>query len=107
MHCSRMSLHTCSAGLRQEPAVRNRLPAGCLPPLLWLTRARLAETREMVCDDLAAEAVGGREGYARSLLRLARMLSDRKAPRILHAIGILDANIFERRVMYLTGEVLK
>jgi TonB family protein len=71
-------------------------------PLLWLTRARLAETRELVCDAMAAEAVGGREGYARSLLRLARMLSDRKAPRILHAIGILDANIFERRVMHLT-----
>ncbi|HUD12459.1 MAG TPA: M56 family metallopeptidase [Terracidiphilus sp.] len=76
-------------------------------PLLWLTRARFAETREMVCDDLAAEAVGGREGYARSLLRLARMLSDRKAPRILHAIGILDANIFERRVMYLTRRSLE
>jgi TonB family protein len=76
-------------------------------PLLWLTRARLAETRELVCDDLAAEAVGGREGYAKSLLRLARMLSDRKAPRILHAIGILDANIFERRVMHLTRRSLE
>jgi TonB family protein len=71
-------------------------------PVLWLTRARLAETRELVCDAMAADAVGGRESYAKSLLRLARMLSDRKAPRILHAIGILDANIFERRVMYLT-----
>ncbi len=71
-------------------------------PLLWLTRARLAETRELVCDAMAAGAVGGRASYAKSLLRLARMLSDRKAPRILHAIGILDANIFERRVMYLT-----
>jgi TonB family protein len=71
-------------------------------PLLSLTRARLAETRELVCDAMAAEAVGGRESYARSLLRLASMLSDRPAPRILHAIGILDANIFERRVMHLT-----
>jgi TonB family protein len=71
-------------------------------PLLSLTRARLAETRELVCDAMAAEAVGGREGYARSLLRLASMLSDRRAPRVLHAIGILDANIFERRVMNLT-----
>ncbi len=71
-------------------------------PLVSLTRTRLAETRELVCDARAAEAVGGREGYARSLLRLASMLSDRNAPRILHAIGILDANIFERRVMQLT-----
>jgi len=76
-------------------------------PLLWLTRTRLAETRELVCDAMAAEAVGGRESYARSLLRLARMLSDGKTPRILHAIGILDANIFERRVMYLTRRSLE
>jgi TonB family protein len=73
-------------------------------PLLWMTRARLAETRELVCDAMAADAAGGRENYARSLLRLARMLTDRRAPRILHAIGIFDANIFERRVMHLTAK---
>jgi TonB family protein len=71
-------------------------------PVLWLTRTRVAESRELVCDAMAAEAVGGREIFAKSLLRLARMLSDRKAPRIFHAIGIFDANIFERRVMQLT-----
>jgi TonB family protein len=71
-------------------------------PLLWLTRSRLAESREMVCDAMAAEAVAGRESYARSLLRLASMLSDRTPARTLHAIGIFDANIFERRVMNLT-----
>jgi TonB family protein len=76
-------------------------------PLLSLTRKRLAETRELVCDAMAAEAVGGRESYARSLLRLARMLSDRSAPRVLHAIGIFDANIFERRVMHLTRRSLE
>jgi TonB family protein len=77
-------------------------------PLLWLTRLRLAESREMVCDRMAADAVRGRERYVRSLLRLASMLSDRPPTRILHAIGIFDANTFERRVMNLTkrsGEV--
>jgi TonB family protein len=73
-------------------------------PALWMTQRRLSETRELVCDGMAAQAVGGRESYARSLLRLARMLTDRERPRILHAIGILDANIFERRVMHLTGK---
>ena len=76
-------------------------------PLLSLTRKRVAETRELVCDVMAAEAVGGRESYARSLLRLARMLSDRPAPRVLHAIGIFDANIFERRVMQLSRRSLE
>jgi TonB family protein len=71
-------------------------------PLLWLTRQRLAESREMVCDQMAADAVAGRERYVRSLLRLASMLSDRPPTRTLHAIGIFDANTFERRVMNLT-----
>jgi TonB family protein len=71
-------------------------------PLLSLTRARIAETRELVCDAMAVDALPGRESYARSLLRMAAMLTDRKTPRLLHAIGILDANIFERRVMNLT-----
>jgi TonB family protein len=71
-------------------------------PLLWLTRLRVAESREMVCDRMAAEAVAGREKYLRCLLRLASMLSDRRPAGVLHAIGIFDANIFERRVMNLT-----
>jgi TonB family protein len=71
-------------------------------PVLWLTRLRLAESREMVCDRMAADALRGRERYVRSLLRLASMLSDRPPTRILHAIGIFDANTFERRVMNLT-----
>jgi TonB family protein len=71
-------------------------------PLFWLTRSRVAESREMVCDVMAAEAVAGRERYARSLLRLASMLATGTPARTLHAIGIFDANIFERRVMNLT-----
>ncbi len=73
-------------------------------PVLWLTRAKLAESREMVCDAMAAEAVAGRDAYARSLLRLASMLSERTPARTLHAIGIFDANIFERRIMSLTEQ---
>jgi TonB family protein len=80
-------------------------------PLVWRTRARVAESRELVCDAMAAdaiaaEAVAGRRQYAHSLLRLASMLS--AGPRVanFHALGILslntDARIFERRIMTLT-----
>jgi TonB family protein len=71
-------------------------------PVLWLTRSSLAETREMICDSIAADATAGRGRYTRSLLRLAAMMSDHTPARTLHAIGIFDANIFERRVMNLT-----
>lgn len=71
-------------------------------PLLWLTRLRIAESREMVCDELAAHATHGTARYAHSLLRLAASFT-RPTPAVtLHAIGILDANILERRVMKLT-----
>jgi TonB family protein len=75
-------------------------------PLLWRTRARVAESRELVCDAVAAEAVAGRKQYAQSLLRLASMLACRPAIPTLHALGILsfneDRNALERRVMTLT-----
>ncbi|MDQ1454185.1 MAG: hypothetical protein QOK38_4051 [Acidobacteriaceae bacterium] len=80
-------------------------------PLLWRTRAHVAESRELVCDAIAAdaiaaEALAGRKQYAQSLLRIATMLSARPPVPALHAIGILslnsDASTFERRIMTLT-----
>jgi len=74
-------------------------------PLLWLTRTRIAQSREMVCDAMAANALAGPDRYARyarSLLRLASLFVHGTQPQTLHAIGIFDANIFERRIMSLT-----
>jgi TonB family protein len=76
-----------------------------LHPILWLTRRRMAETREQLCDDLAATAVAGHHRYARSLLRLATQFSASPCIPTPHAIGIFDAQPFkhfERRVMNLT-----
>jgi TonB family protein len=70
-------------------------------PVLWLTRARIMESREIVCDQMAA-AMTGRIEYARSLLRLASLLLAGTLGRTPHTIGIFDANAFERRVMNLT-----
>jgi TonB family protein len=72
-------------------------------PLFWLTRVRIMESREMVCDQMAAE-IGGRSQYARSLLRLAALLVQGRPARTAHAIGIFDANLFERRLMNLTAK---
>ncbi len=74
-------------------------------PAVSLLRARLAESREMACDQLAAQTFHlprGSELYVRSLLRLAAVLSDRPRAMDAHAIGIFDANTLERRIMKLT-----
>jgi TonB family protein len=70
-------------------------------PCLWLTRQRITETREMVCDEMAAGISGG-EAYAQSLLRLATLLLQGRPVRVPHAIGVFDANTLERRLMKLT-----
>lgn len=75
-------------------------------PLLWATRNRLTETREMVCDHLASSG-SGRKQYARSLLRLATVLIERTPVNTCHAIGIFDANTFERRIMRLTEKPIE
>lgn len=68
-------------------------------PLLRLTRESITETREMICDQLAAEHTGAME-YGRSLLRLASLLVGTPL-RSLQAIGIFDSNSLERRLMRL------
>jgi TonB family protein len=70
-------------------------------PLLWRTRARIMESREMVCDQMAATLTGTNE-YAQSLLRLASLLITGTLGRTPHTIGIFDANVFERRLMNVT-----
>lgn len=71
-------------------------------PLFLAIRERVRESREEVCDLMAADAVAGRENYARSLLRLASLMVRGTPARVPYAIGIFDANAFERRIMRLT-----
>jgi TonB family protein len=70
-------------------------------PLLWLTRAQIMESREIICDQMAA-AMTERNEYARSLLRLASLMVAGTLGNTPHTIGIFDANAFERRLMNLT-----
>jgi TonB family protein len=94
------------AHMRRKDFMKNLLyELLCLPvsyhPLLWLTRAHIMESREMVCDQMAASVTGADE-YAQSLLRLASLLITGTLGRTPHTIGIFDANVFERRLMNVT-----
>jgi TonB family protein len=71
-------------------------------PAMWATWSRMSSSREMVCDELAAAMIEGRERYARALLRLAAWMIDRTPAKTIHAIGIFDANSLEGRIMQLT-----
>ncbi len=69
-------------------------------PVTWMVKAQVAATREMICDAKAVETLVDTETYTQSLLRLAeQMLMPGADP--VHAIGIFDANILEKRIMWM------
>ncbi|MGA7241713.1 MAG: M56 family metallopeptidase, partial [Terracidiphilus sp.] len=71
-------------------------------PAFHRTRRRIQETRELACDDMAADAMRGRQEYARSLLSLTqKMLSDAVIPQPARALGIFEGEVLERRIMNL------
>ncbi len=69
-----------------------------------MVKAKIAQTREMICDGIATEKLIDSHAYTQSLLRLATMvsLSSRVSPT--HAIGIFDANILEERIMTMQAK---
>jgi beta-lactamase regulating signal transducer with metallopeptidase domain len=69
-------------------------------PAVWAIGRRVRQTREMVCDAMAAEAMQSPVGYARCLVGLAQRMS--VAPAIpLQGTGMFDGGVLEERVMEL------
>lgn len=70
------------------------------PATHWMRR-RIAESRELACDELAATAMGNRPAYARDLLRLAERFNATSIFQPICALGIFEGGILEKRVMNL------
>jgi beta-lactamase regulating signal transducer with metallopeptidase domain len=71
------------------------------PAFHWMRR-RIQETRELACDDMAAEVLSGRHLYARNLLSLTqKMLTAAAIPQPGCALGIFEGEVLERRIMNL------
>jgi TonB family protein len=101
--------HEC-AHIRRRDFAKNLIyecvaAAVAYHPACWLMRRQIAETRELVCDEMAAAAVGDRPEYAASLLRLATSMA--VPSQASQAIGVFDGNILEERIMRLTMDVPK
>lgn len=73
-------------------------------PATWFLKSQIARTREMTCDEMAAEQLADRRSYAESLLRLAGMISLSARAMAPNAIGIFDANVLEERIMTMKKE---
>lgn len=85
---------------RRDYAVNLLCEALLLPvafhPAVRLLRRRLAETREMACDEAVLETLIGRRAYARSLLSLAAFNAG--LPRPSTTLGVADAHTLEVRM---------
>jgi TonB family protein len=68
-------------------------------PCAWLLQKRIAQSRELVCDAMAARVLAGRVKYAQSLLRLAMAMPASLNAGALPAVGMFDGNTLERRVV--------
>lgn len=96
--------HEC-AHIRRRDSVKNLFyeAASVLTafhPVTWMVKAQVAEKREMICDAMVVEKLVDAQSYTRSLLHLAeRMLTPGADP--IHAIGMFDANILEKRIMWI------
>jgi beta-lactamase regulating signal transducer with metallopeptidase domain len=70
-------------------------------PVTWLIKSQIAQTREIVCDQMAAEQFFGRRAYGVCLLQLASRMPPATSSAALHTIGMFDKDILERRIMTL------
>jgi beta-lactamase regulating signal transducer with metallopeptidase domain len=68
-------------------------------PCAWLLQKRIAQSRELVCDAMAARVLAGRVKYAQSLLRLAMAMPASLNAGALPAVRIFDGNTLEGRVV--------
>jgi TonB family protein len=64
-------------------------------PVIWIVKAQIARTREMICDAMVVERLVDRKRYRQSLLSLAKRMA---AGRAAQALGMFDANILEERI---------
>ncbi len=77
----------------------------CLLPISFhpaaaLIKARIDQTRELACDEIAAESLSTRTQYARSLLSIAQTMgANQHSATAGYALGLFDTNTLEDRIM--------
>ena len=69
----------------------------CFHPCTALILSRIAQTRELACDEIAAQMLPTAKRYATSVLHLAQSIFT--GARSNYALGLFDTNTLEERIM--------
>lgn len=72
-------------------------------PILRRLRSRISDTRELICDQLAAEKTGSTREYAQSLVRIAALLLE-SSTITTPALGLFEGQNLENRIMSLLDQ---
>jgi hypothetical protein len=68
-------------------------------PAAVLIKARIDQTRELACDEIAAESMSMPTQYARSLLSVAKSMAANQGTAMTgYALGLFDTNALEARI---------
>jgi beta-lactamase regulating signal transducer with metallopeptidase domain len=68
-------------------------------PAAALIKTRIDQTRELTCDEMAAEKSSSRAAYAQSLLNIAQSICPTSLGRSSHALGLFQTDALEQRVL--------
>jgi beta-lactamase regulating signal transducer with metallopeptidase domain len=69
-------------------------------PAAGLIKARIAQTRELACDEMAARVLPSEKHYAQSLLHIAQnMFAGAPSASSNYAMGLFDTQALEERIM--------
>ena len=72
----------------------------CIHPGTALIKSRIAQTRELACDEMAAGLLPSGKEYARSLLQIAQnMVAGATSAKSSYAMGLFDTHVLEERIM--------
>jgi hypothetical protein len=71
-------------------------------PVTALTKQRIEDSRELACDEIAADQTGSRSEYASSLLRIAQSISGNSLRKqAIRALGLFETDNLEERIRNL------
>lgn len=93
------------AHIRRQDFLLNLLYEVILVPLSFhpatnVMKARIAQTRELACDEMAASLLPSGKQYARSLVHIAQnMFAAAPSARQNYAMGLFDTHALEERIM--------
>ena len=76
----------------------------CFHPATALIKTRIAQTRELACDEMAVRFLPSGKQYARSLLNIAQTIfAAAPSAKSNYAMGLFDTHALEERIMNILG----